>query len=174
MNPIQVAEQLSETSKINIFEKTRERRTVEIRALFYTILKKIFNFGWTEIANFMKEHGKPTNHATIIHAVNNYEYYRKSNKLLLVYEKMFFDNYAEETTEKIDIQQLRFENEQLKMKLQSIKHQNNPLYDIISEIPNNRIEEAKEKLELMIKSWEWKAPKDRTKIYNCSTMVDVF
>lgn len=174
MNPIQVAEQLCDASKINIFSNTRKRETVEIRALFYTILKELFKFGWTEISNFMEQNGKPTNHATVIHAVKNYKYYRKGNQTLFKYEKMFLDNFNETENGKIEIYNLRFENEQLKLKLESIKQQNNPLYDIISGIPDNRIQEAKERLELMIKSWEWKAPKDRTKIYHCSNTIEAF
>ena len=84
----EIAEKVIELSGINIFEKTRKREVVEIRSLFFFILKDKLNMSWTQIANYFKDSGTYINHATVIHSYNNYEMYKSSNNKMQEIEEM--------------------------------------------------------------------------------------
>ena len=59
--------------KVNIFEKSRERKYVDARALYCYVLRKDYKYTLQEIINTFKENGLYRNHATILHCVRMYD-----------------------------------------------------------------------------------------------------
>ena len=68
--------------KVNIFEKSRERKYVDARALYCYVLRKDYKYTLQEIINTFKENGLERNHATILHCVRMYEVAMKYNPKL--------------------------------------------------------------------------------------------
>lgn len=89
LKPIQISNKISKISKINIFENTRKRNYVEMRALLCYLLREKLNMRWTNIAKFFADNNKTMTHATCIHACKNYSMYKKHNKNLKEIEKLF-------------------------------------------------------------------------------------
>lgn len=176
LSPLEIAKNLTNISSIDIFEKSRKREVIETRSLFFYILNKHFSMGWTQISKFFDENGSKINHATIIHSVNKYPVYRKKNNRLIELEKMFIlenDSFGDEKTA---IMNLAHENETLRFEIIKLKQQSNPLINKIKTIPEHRWDVVLEKLDLMVKSWEWKdnyKPKPTTVFY-CSNKIDAF
>lgn len=73
---------LRETN-INIEEKTRRRKVVETRALYFFVIKKLEpKITLQKIADSLE-----LNHSTVIHSLNNYSIYEKSNAELKNHRK---------------------------------------------------------------------------------------
>lgn len=176
LQPIEIAKNLSNISSIDIFQKSRKREVIETRSLFFYILNKHFFMGWTQISKFFAENGSTINHATIIHSVKNYPVYRKNNNRLIELEKMFIienDSFGDERNAMI---KLLHDNEMLKFEIIKLKQQSNPLINKIKTIPEHRWDVVLDKLELMIKSWEWKDnyKQKPTTVISCSSGIDAF
>lgn len=77
-----IAELVMQHTGLNIFKDTRKRNYVEARSIFYHILKTEYNTTYHFIEDFMEANGKPVNHATVLHSVNNFESYALFNKNL--------------------------------------------------------------------------------------------
>ena len=58
---------------INIFRNTRKREYVDGRALFYFIVRKNYKVTLKEIGKFAGQYKYPVHHATIVHALKNWE-----------------------------------------------------------------------------------------------------
>jgi len=89
IKPIEVANKLKNTSKINVFENTRKKEVVEIRMLLCYLLREKLGMRWINIAKFFSNNGKNMTHATAIHSCNMYPAYKKNNKKLKEFEKIF-------------------------------------------------------------------------------------
>ncbi len=75
-------DEIQALSKIKIFENTRRREVVEIRSLFYTVLKKFYRFNLREIMEIGEEYGYYITHASVIHSLNSFDVYKTYNKNL--------------------------------------------------------------------------------------------
>lgn len=73
----EVANKINELAQLDIFTNTRKAQYIEARSLFCLIAYKYFKFNLTQIARYMKQNGKNSDHATILHALKNYEMYSK-------------------------------------------------------------------------------------------------
>ena len=89
LKPINIANKLKDISKVNVFEETRKRDVVEIRMLLCYLLREKLNMRWINIAKFFSNNGKNMTHATAIHSCNMYPAYKKNNKKLKEFEKIF-------------------------------------------------------------------------------------
>lgn len=66
-----IADAIIDLVGIDIFKNTRQREYSDARSLLVKILVDEYKMGWTEIANFFTERGKPMkSHASIIHLYN--------------------------------------------------------------------------------------------------------
>ena len=75
-------DEIQALSQIKIFENTRRREVVEIRSLFYTVLKKFYRFNLREIMEIGEEYGYYITHASVIHSLNSFDVYKTYNKNL--------------------------------------------------------------------------------------------
>jgi len=153
-----IGDSVKEMSGIDIFDNTRSRSHVELRALVCYILREKMGMRWTNISLYFKSEGKTMHHATAIHSVKMYPIYRKYNNDLQELERCF--NFKSELQydeiDKLHYLQGKFDNLESKyIKLQeSIK--NNPILKVLEEIPEDCIDEVIEKIDLVKKSWKWK------------------
>ena len=153
-----IGDSVKEMSGIDIFDNTRSRTHVELRALVCYILREKMGMRWTNISLYFKSEGKTMHHATAIHSVKMYPIYRKYNNDLQELERCF--NFKSELQydeiDKLHYLQGKFDNLESKyIKLQeSIK--NNPILKVLEEIPEDCIDEVIEKIDLVKKSWKWK------------------
>jgi len=153
-----IGNSVKEMSGIDIFDNTRSRAHVELRALVCYILREKMGMRWTNISLYFKSEGKTMHHATAIHSVKMYPIYRKYNNDLQELERCF--NFKSELQydeiDKLHYLQGKFDNLESKyIKLQeSIK--NNPILKVLEEIPEDCIDEIIEKIDLVKKSWKWK------------------
>lgn len=146
---------------------TRKREVVEARAMFYSVLKNFTNLTLTGIARTV---GK--NHATVLHGLKNFELWRKQNKYL----EFAFKNvvYKLETLDEvenyIDVMELRRELLKAKMdlhELNSKKEKINFIYELLKDLPMDKVEDIKNRVKLIIKGYKWKS-NDKTKIYQAN------
>jgi hypothetical protein len=159
----EIAEKVIELSGINIFEKTRKREVVEIRSLFFFILKDKLNMSWTQIANYFKDSGTYINHATVIHSYNNYEMYKNSNNKMQEIEEMISLKTSMDLKGINKEEYLTLKCKDLEQELDKIKN-DSILYKLLNQIPKDKEEEAIMRIELLIKGWEWQY-KDSTTAY---------
>lgn len=167
-----VAEGVAEMTGVDIFSNTRQRNYVELRALVCYILREKLGMRWTNIAYYFESMGKSMNHATVIHLVKMYPTYKIYNKHLEEIEQCF--NFKSELKyDEIDkIHYLQGKCDNLEKKYNNLKHKvnNNPLLKVLQNIPDDKIEEIIERINLWTKSWNWKN-KDHCEIIESSTGI---
>ena len=76
----------------NPLENTRRQEVVEARAMLMMLLKDVCRMNYSEIARFLTSSGKPTHHATVLHAFKNIDVYMKfSTKFAMCYNDLLAD-----------------------------------------------------------------------------------
>jgi hypothetical protein len=107
----------------DIFQNTRRREVVEVRALLYTVLKKYYRFTLREMTDLCAEHGYYITHASVIHALNAFEVYCNYNKNLSEwYHAVVIDLEEDVAAERIDFikPKLKYLSEEQLLKLSTI------------------------------------------------------
>jgi hypothetical protein len=162
----EIAEKVIELSGINIFERSRKREVVEMRSLFFYILKNKLDMGLTEMSRYFEDSASSINHATIIWSLKNYELYKSTNKRIQEIEEMIIlktsmniKGINRETYLELKCKELEAEIERLNTKPNESK-----IIDLINQVPKAREGEFITRIELMIKGWEWQY-RDSTTAY---------
>lgn len=162
----EIAEKVIELSGINIFERSRKREIVEMRSLFFYILKNKLDMGLTEMSRYFEDSASSINHATIIWALKNYELYKSTNKKIQEIEEMIIlktsmniKGINRETYLELKCKELEAEIERLNTKPNESK-----IIDLINQVPKAREGEFITRIELMLKGWQWQY-KDSTTAY---------
>lgn len=75
-----LAEKITKLTGVNLFEQTRKRKVIEGRATLTFVLYNMAGMTLSEIRDFYEQNGKPYDHATALHALNNFDMYRRYNK----------------------------------------------------------------------------------------------
>lgn len=156
LKPIQLANKLKNITKINVFENTRKREVVGMRMLLCYLLREKLGMRWTNIALFFANNNKPMTHASAIHCYKMYPVYKKHNKKLKEYERMFTFK-SDLTYDEID--RIHYLENQIKYLLNKLDH---PLIALLEKIPQYKYDETFERLDSYIKSWEWKNNETKT------------
>ena len=168
-----VAEGVVEMTGVDIFLNTRQRNYVELRALVCYILREKLGMRWTNIAYYFESMGKTMNHATVIHLVKNYETYKMYNKSLQEIEDTF--NFKSELNydeiDKIHYLQGKCDNFERKYLDLRNKVKNDPIMNVLHDIPKDKLNEIIEKVSLWKQSWNWKN-KDECKVIESSTSME--
>lgn len=92
---------------LDIYQDTRKRPYVEARALFFYILKEDYGTTFKFIQDHMESKGNWFHHASLLHAVDNFQYYAKFNKKLFrardyILNKMIEIKYSYEQIKNIE------------------------------------------------------------------------
>jgi hypothetical protein len=101
-----IKDKINETLGIDIFTNTRKIEYVDGRALFYFILREHFRYSFTKIGRLCGRYGQPKNHATVLHALRDFEIRLKYNPKF----NDIIDNLIEHGTR---LQQIRYAKENL-------------------------------------------------------------
>jgi hypothetical protein len=148
----EIAEKVIELSGINIFERSRKREIVEMRSLFFYILKNKLDMGLTEMSRYFEDSASSINHATIIWALKNYELYKSTNKRIQEIEEMIIlktsmniKGINRETYLELKCKELEAEIERLNTKPNESK-----IIDLINQVPKAREGEFITRMELML------------------------
>lgn len=143
-------------SGIDISERSRERDVVEMRAVYYKILRDVHHFSLTRIAKSIGY-----NHATVLHALNNYDAWSAfSNNMVTCYNsvKEIISNdenqdsvYEDVMALRRRIEMLELSNQELTMVIvKNLRGKRETLHDLIMEIPEDKIKKAYLRLEALI------------------------
>ncbi len=79
---IKIAKRINKITKLNVFENTRRIEVVEVRSLLVFILYRYEKMKLHNIASFLEENGKSSDHSSVLHAFRMFEVYLKGNKKL--------------------------------------------------------------------------------------------
>lgn len=74
-----LANSINQHFELNIFANNRRRDTVDARSLFCYVAYNTYNLTFQAIANYFKRKGKPYDHSTAVHAINQFETVIKFN-----------------------------------------------------------------------------------------------
>ena len=158
----EVAEKIIQLSGINVFQRSRKREIVEMRSLLFYILKNKLNMGLTEIATYFRESGTSINHATVIWSLKNYDIYKKTNKKLQEIEEMIVLKTSMNMKGVNRENYLEVKCKELEEEIKVLK--DNPIINLVNQIPKHLEGEALTRIELLIRGWEWQY-KDSTTAY---------
>ena len=158
----EVAEKIIQLSGINVFQRSRKREIVEMRSLLFYILKNKLNMGLTEIATYFRESGTSINHATVIWSLKNYGIYKKTNKKLQEIEEMIILKTSMNMKGVNRENYLEVKCKELEEEIKVLK--DNPIINLVNQIPKHLEGEALTRIELLIRGWEWQY-KDSTTVY---------
>ena len=143
-------------SGVDITERSRERDIVEMRAVYYKILRDVHHFSLTRIANSIGY-----NHATVLHALNNYDAWSSfSNNMVTCYNnvKEIISNdenqdsvYEDVMALRRRIEMLELSNQQLTMVIvKNLRGKRENLHSLVMEIPEDKIKKAYLRLDALI------------------------
>jgi hypothetical protein len=170
-----IGDSVKEVSGLNIFDNTRRRDYVEMRALVCYVLRKKLRIGLTNIALYFQSEGKTMHHATVIHLVKMYPMYKRYNSRLASIEDSFeqLNNLEFNQDSYIRNQYLSYNYDKLQEKYKNLKDniKTNPILDILQDIPEDKIDEVIERINILKKSWDWKS-KDECKVIEANTSMD--
>jgi len=78
----QIVTKLNALAELDILNNTRKREYIEARAVFCVIAYKYVGLTLSQVARYFKDRGKSSDHATILHAIKNYDIYSRYNQKL--------------------------------------------------------------------------------------------
>ena len=172
-----IGDSVKEVSGLNIFDNTRRRDYVEMRALVCYVLRKKLRIGLTNIALYFQSEGKTMHHATVIHLVNQYPMYKRYNSRLAEIEDSFeeINNLEFNQDSYIRNQYLTYKYDELKQKHKDLKEniKTNPILEVLQDIPEDKINEVIERINIMKLSWDWKS-KDKCEVIQASSGISDF
>lgn len=172
-----IGDSVKEASGLNIFDNTRIREYVEMRALVCYVLRKKLRIGLTNIALYFQSEGKTMHHATVIHLVNQYPMYKRYNPRLAEIEDSFeeLNNLEFNQESYIRNKYLSYNYDKLQEKYNKLKNniKTNPILEVLQEIPEDKIDEVIERINIMKKSWDWKS-KDKCEVIQASSGISDF
>ena len=133
------------------------------------------NEGLTNIALYFQSEGKTMHHATVIHLVKMYPMYKRYNSRLASIEESFEELNSLEFNQDSYIrnQYLSYNYDKLQEKYKDLKDniKTNPILDVLQDIPEDKIDEVIERINILKKSWDWKS-KDKCKVIEASTSME--
>ena len=157
-NPHEIGSKICDITKIDIFNNTRKKEYVELRALVCYTLREDLKLGYQNIANYFNSQGKSMKHCNVIHLVKMYPIYRKYNKNLESLEGSFSFPSSIEKNEKLI---LKDELSNIQNKYNKLKNElDNPIIKMLYDIPENKWGEVQERIQLLKNSWGWKMKND--------------
>ena len=82
---LKIAKRINRLSDVNVFDNSRSSKVVEVRSLLNKILYDFKSMTLAQIRDFYINKGKPMNHATVLHSLQNFNMYRRYNPKLNEY-----------------------------------------------------------------------------------------
>lgn len=154
MKQLQEIEDYIESSlNIKLKWKTRQRKYVYARALYFKLAKEYTKHSLHAIGNSMN-----VNHATVLHAINNVfpVILQYDETLRNIYEDYKFENKYKNTNVRENYLNLMKENVGLRTELKNILDTTTGkrFIDLVTRIPENKRDYIYDKLEIMVSAVE--------------------
>jgi hypothetical protein len=154
---IELYNDFKELTKVDLFSRSKETKTMTLRSLFFKILKDNNFMNDREISEFFAEMGDIRNRSSIYHSLTKMEHYYSN----FGYFRQIYDLYFYDLKEHYGLKE-----QQKKVRLDKVEYQkqSDKLDDLINTVEcKDRREELYEMVNLRIKSWAWKV-RDRCQI----------
>jgi hypothetical protein len=175
-NCFEISQRIIEMSGVNIFDNTRKREYVQLRALACHIFRDKMKMRWRTISEFFEKNGKLLDHSSAIHLVNNYPIYAKACPELKEIESCFvFDdnenydeidrvNYLKNKVEKLNTTIFKLKGQVKELKKRPVYNSDDvEMLNLFTDVPADKVDELLERITLLKKSWTWKS-KDRCQV----------
>jgi len=132
-----IATLIKKQTGVDVFENKRTKQHAEHRSLLCFILRVYFGMTLYQIRDYFKSKGKNYNHATVLHAINKFEFYRQFNKQI---ESLLY--YI--TKKHINPNARNFKRGVLSHKIDYIEDKYvDSLLDIVEKLPFKKLDEEK-------------------------------
>tara|TARA_R100001530_G_scaffold64556_1_gene46336 strand:+ start:472 stop:900 length:429 start_codon:yes stop_codon:yes gene_type:complete len=132
-----IATLIKKQTGVDVFENKRTKQHAEHRSLLCFILRVYFGMTLYQIRDYFKSNGKNYNHATVLHAINKFEFYRQFNKQI---ESLLY--YI--TKKHINPNARNFKRGVLSHKIEYIEDKYvDSLLDIVEKLPFKKLDEEK-------------------------------
>ena len=180
--PTQAGQRLIEITGVSIYEKTRIREVIEHRAFLCFILRDRFKMSYQAIAKFIKSKSnmQSYHHATVINACKQYFVYRDASldDYFLKLESHFnvrpiikYSALSQLVGMQLKFDKLKEDHEIALEKIKKYKIDSQETYTD-NEIKYRKLEPIQkkqydERASIVLKSFNWKKPKDEYEIINC-------
>lgn len=150
----EIKEYIEDSLSIKLKWKTRQRKYVYARALYFKLAKEYTKHSLHSIGKSMN-----VNHATVLHAINNVfpTILQYDETLRDMYEDYKFENKYKNSNVKDNYLRLMKENVELRAELKDNLLDNTTgkrFIDIITRIPENKRDYIYDKLEIMVSGFE--------------------
>lgn len=150
----EIKKYIESSLKIKLKYKTRQRKYVYARALYFKLSKEYTKYNLTEIGGSMN-----VNHATVVHAIKNVfpMVLQYDETLRNIYEDYKFENKYKNTNIKDNYLRLMKENVGLRTELKENSLDNatgKRFIDLVTRIPENKRDYIYDKLEIMVSAVE--------------------
>jgi len=150
----EIKKYIESSLKIKLKYKTRQRKYVYARALYFKLAKEYTKYNLTEIGGSMN-----VNHATVVHAIKNVfpMVLQYDETLRNIYEDYKFENKYKNTNIKDNYLRLMKENVGLRTELKENSLDNatgKRFIDLVTRIPENKRDYIYDKLEIMVSAVE--------------------
>lgn len=167
----QLSEKFVEITDLDLTSKTRHQEESYLRALLYKIMVDINGMNDRMISEWFQDIGVKRNRSSIFHALRKINvYYENYVKFRNVYDLFFDDKKRQrERIESRRSERVRIINERIAKNLEA--GERNKIHELADVIPNDRIDEMYEMMNLRIKSWQWKS-KDKCEVIDSSTSME--
>ena len=158
IRPEEIVRKITNLSGFDPYENTRKRNQVEVRALACYLMREKLNMRWTNITKVFEDNGKQMHHASAIHLVKNYKFYKLANKDLQKYEDSFNFLQGLDYEEVNRISFLEDKLSALQVKYDTLEENlQHPLVKLVSDITDEKNKWAlADQIVIMKKSWTWK------------------
>ena len=158
IRPEEIVRKITNLSGFDPYENTRKRNQVEVRALACYLMREKLNMRWTNITKVFEDNGKQMHHASAIHLVKNYKFYKLANKDLQKYEDSFNFLQGLDYEEVNRISFLEDKLSALQDKYDTLEENlQHPLVKLVADITDEKNKwELADQIVIVKKSWAWK------------------
>lgn len=170
-----LTQEFRKRTNIDLKNESRNKDEVSKRALFYKVLTEFNNMKYPMISDFLKEaFGIKKDRGSIRSALNKIDtYYLSCDNFRAIYDDYFSDRANISEKEELILMKKSDENERLnrlniRRSMTKYERLRMDLDSLILTIPDERINEIIQHLELRVKSWSWKSNADKCKVFSCS------
>ena len=157
LSPLEISKKIIKLSGLDIFDNTRKRQYIEMRALLCYLMRDKLSMRWEKIAEFFSSQGKTMHYSNALYLVSNYPMYKSNNKLLEKFEKTFVFSSKIPYT---DIDKVNYlENKYIEIEskyLELIDTLKNPLVKLVLDIEDEHYMEFTERVKTIKKSYTWR------------------
>ena len=97
---------------------------------------------------FYTSQGWPVNHATLINSYRKWYIYKTNEDVIKILNQFHFEDEDQDEIDKVEMLETKCNNQKKKLE--------DPLVKAVLELPVNKREQVKQKLDLLKKEWAWK------------------